>query len=231
VDPYKSRLRKVARGIMEAANLVQDELQHGGIRYRAAFCRLSYRPGEVFAPRQISDALKLVRKWCERKGHWCRIVWRFEFGEQSGRPHYHVLVWLPKGVTMPKWDNQGWWPHGFTNMQWARSPVGYIAKYASKATVSLWDGFSTKGARWWGCGGLRPVDKLTLRRVLAPGWVRKIWHAMDDAAAVVKRLPFGWWLIGGWEFRTPWEMVGIQAEGVRVRWVGWDSSGYELSPL
>jgi hypothetical protein len=133
---------------------------------------------------------------------------------------------------MPKWDNQGWWPHGMTKMEWARSPVGYIAKtYMSKASQGSWDGFSTKGARWWGHSGLRLVDKLVLRRVMAPGWVRKIWHAMDDVGAAVRRLPFGWWLIGGWEFRTPWEMVGIQAEGVRVRWVGWDSSGYELSPV
>lgn len=230
VDAYKSRLRKVAKGIMEAANLVQDELQEGGVRYRAAFCRLSYRPDAQFEPKQISRLVDNVRKWCGRRGYWFRLVWRFEFGEKSGRPHYHVIVWLPRGVTMPKWDKVGWWPHGFTNMQWARSPVGYIAKYAAKATVTSWEGFSTKGARWWGCSGLRAADTFRLRVLMSPAWVRKIWHAMGDTAAALKRLPFGWWRVGGWEFRSPWECVGMDPAGARVRFRGWDAWDFECAP-
>jgi hypothetical protein len=228
IDPYISRLRRLAKGIIGAANLVEEGLQEGGIRYRAALAHLTYAPGSDYSPLQIAQALKSLRGWCERRGYWFRYVWRLEFGEKSGRLHYHVMVWLPKGATMPKWDKQGWWPHGMTRMEWAKKPVGYLAKYASKAAACSSDEFNTKGSRWWGVGGLSLAMKLSLRITMSPGWVRKIWKAMDDAGAVVRRLPFGWWLIGGWEFRTPWEMVGMEAGGVRVQWRGFDG-GYEIS--
>jgi hypothetical protein len=228
IDPYVSRLRRLARGIIGAANLVEEELQEGGVRYRAALAHLTYAPGSDYNPLQIAQALKSLRGWCERRGLWHRYVWRLEFGERSGRLHYHVMIWLPRGVTMPKWDKQGWWPHGATRMEWARAPVGYLAKYASKAAACASQEFNTKGSRWWAVGGLTPWAKARLRITMAPGWVRKIWRAMDDQAAAVKRLPFGWWLIGGWEFRTPWEMVGMEAGGARVRWRGFEHGSYEL---
>ena len=221
-------MRRLARGIMGAANLVEEELQDGGVRYRAALAHLTYAPGTGYNPRQIAEALKRLRGWCERRGYWFRYVWRFEFGEKNGRPHYHVMVWLPRGVTMPKWDTEGWWPHGKTRMEWARKPAGYLAKYASKAAESPSAEFDTKGSRWWGVGGLSPAMKLSLRITMAPGWVRKIWGRMDDVATLVRRLPFGWWRIGAWEFRSPWEFVGIAAQGVRVNWRGWDQAAFEL---
>lgn len=229
IEPYISRQRKLRRGLIGAANLVEEELQEGGIRYRAALAHLTYAPGSDYTPLQIADALKRLRGWCERRGYWHRYVWRLEFGERSGRLHYHVMVWLPKGATMPKWDKQGWWPHGMTRMEWAKRPVGYLAKYASKAAACASDEFNTKGARWWGVGGLSPAMKLSLRITMAPAWVRRIWKRMDDTCAVVKRLPFGWWLIGGWEFRTPWEMIGMEAAGARVRWRGFEQGFYEVS--
>lgn len=229
IDPYISRLRRLAKGIVSAANLVESSLQERGIRYRAAFVHLTYAPGTAYSPLQIAQALKNLRGWCHRRGYWFQYVWRLEFGERNGRLHYHIVVWLPRGVKMPKWDKQGWWPYGMTRMEWAHRPVGYLAKYASKAAACPSDEFDTTGARWWGVGGLSAAMKLSLRITMAPGWVRKIWKAMDDAGAIVKRLPFGWWLIGGWEFRTPWEMVGMEAGGARVRWRGFGHGAYEIS--
>ena len=105
--------------------------------------------------------------------------------------------------------------------------MGYLAKYCSKAASVASGEFDTKSARWWGVGGLVPSVRLSLRIIQAPAWVREKWRAIGGDC-VVRRLPFGWWLIGGWEFRSPWEMVSLLG-GVRVRWRGWAQGDYELS--
>jgi hypothetical protein len=210
--------------LVQGAALVEQELQSGGTLYRAAFVTLTYRPGVDYDPRQISEALNCLRVWCERRGVWFRYVWRLEFGEVSGRLHYHVVVWLPRGISMPAWDTRGWWSHGMTQFQWARKPVGYlskVARYAAKAAAASSEEFHTKGARWWGIGGITRSTRVALRLVLAPGWVRDMWAAMG-CDGVVGRLAHGWWRIGGWEFRSPWELVSFDPGGVTIRWRGWD---------
>ncbi len=228
IDPGKTRHRRLAKGIIEAANLVAEELADGGIRHQSLFMTLTFRPGADFGPRNISAATDCLRKWASREGHWFRYIWRMEFGEKFGRVHYHVVVWLPEAAVMPRWDNQGWWPHGFSRTEVAYSPVGYLAKYASKASSVPSDEFDTKGARWWGHGGLPWAARLRVRIICAPAWVREKWRAIGEES-LVRRLPFGWWLIGGWEFRSPWEMVTL-AGGVKIRWRGWEQHDFELSP-
>ena len=49
---------------------------------------------------------KCVREWARRKDIFIHYVWVLELTKR-GRPHYHVLFWLPKGVSMPKADKQG----------------------------------------------------------------------------------------------------------------------------
>ena len=92
---------------------------------------LTYRPDADWAPGQISSVVRHIRQWLARKGHEMRFVWGQEF-TKKGRPHYHLLLWLPLGLTIPKPDKQRWWPWGMTKIEWARNAVGYIAKYASK---------------------------------------------------------------------------------------------------
>ena len=92
---------------------------------------LTYRDDVDWSPRQVSNYLKCVREWARRKGIFIHYVWVLELTKR-GRPHYHVLFWLPKGVSMPKADKQGWWKHGMTRSEWAYSPVGYLCKYTSK---------------------------------------------------------------------------------------------------
>jgi hypothetical protein len=179
---------------------------------------LTYRPGVDYDPGQISASLHALKAWADREGYWVRWVWRLEFGSQTGRLHYHVLVWLPEGAYMPRWDERGWWSHGMTKMEEARSPVGYMAKYASKPAV--WVGerrFNTKGARWWG-GRYSVAVRVLVRLRTAPRWVQ---DKAEVIGGVVRRLAFGWWRIGAWEFRSPWECVGF-AGVVKLRWRGWD---------
>lgn len=147
---HDGRLRRMRGSVQSAAQLLQEEAQAHGHRCKAAMLTLTYRPEVDWSPRHVTGLLKNVREWHKRRGHVCRYAWVLELTE-AGRPHYHVLFWLPRGLTLPKPDKQGWWPHGMTRIEWARSPVGYLVKYASKGI----DGDELpKGARLSGCGGL-----------------------------------------------------------------------------
>ena len=95
----------------------------------------------------------------------------FGFQVRSRAPHYHPLIWLPKGLTLPKPDKQGWWPHGSTRIEYARNPIGYIAKYASKGTDSEFS--FPPGARIHGSGGLSGSGLLESRWLKLPAWARE----------------------------------------------------------
>jgi hypothetical protein len=135
----------MARVVKTAARCIADANPH----HRAAMVTLTYRDDVDWQPRHISEFVKAVRAWMDRRGYRPRYVWVLE-KTKRGRPHYHLLLWLPRRERLPMPDKRGWWPHGFSQVAWARRAVGYIAKYASKAQ----DAFQVKGARLFGVGGL-----------------------------------------------------------------------------
>ena len=77
---------------------------------------LTYREVGAWHPRHISELLQRVRVWLRRRGERLRYVWVGEL-QQRGALHYHVLCWLPRGLTLPKPDKQGWWTHGSTRIE------------------------------------------------------------------------------------------------------------------
>ncbi|EIT4971290.1 hypothetical protein L2H77_005335, partial [Escherichia coli] len=145
------RLKRLQKSVRISAEVVQEKLQDSCVRYKAAMVTLTYAPDVEWSPRQVSNYLKCVREWARRKGIFIHYVWVLEL-TKKGRPHYHVLFWLPKGVSMPKADKQGWWKHGMTKSEWARSPVGYLCKYTSKGLdFDSW-GKLPRGGRLYGHG-------------------------------------------------------------------------------
>ena len=144
---------------------------------------LTYRDDVDWSPRQVSNYLKCVREWARRKGIFIHYVWVLELTKR-GRPHYHVLFWLPKGVSMPKADKQGWWKHGMTRSEWAYSPVGYLCKYTSKGIdFDSW-GKLPRGGRLYGHGGYTPKMRMTRAWRVAPAWVRELIDEIDGVKKV-----------------------------------------------
>ena len=144
---------------------------------------LTYRDDVDWSPRQVSNYLKCVREWARRKGIFIHYVWVLELTKR-GRPHYHVLFWLPRGISMPKADKQGWWRHGMTNTVPARSPVGYLCKYTSKGIdFDSW-GKLPRGGRLYGHGGYTPKMRITRAWLVAPAWVRELIDEMDGVRRV-----------------------------------------------
>lgn len=107
IDPVESRLKRMKRRVLTGARLHQEQQP----RFKAAMLTLTYREDGEWQPRHVSELLACVRKWVERRGVRFRYVWVLEL-TKAGRPHYHVLIWLPRGLTLPKPGKQGWWVHG-----------------------------------------------------------------------------------------------------------------------
>jgi hypothetical protein len=178
VDRQASRVKRLRCSVLTAARLHVQERP----RWRVAMLTLTYRPDVDWAPGQVSNVVRHIRQWLRRKGHDMRFVWVQEF-TKKGRPHYHLLLWLPLGLTIPKPDKQGWWPCGMTKIEWARNAVGYIAKYASKGDSLVQP---AKGARMHGNGGLTGDALIEQRWWKLPGWLR---HDVKPSDRVRRALP------------------------------------------
>lgn len=165
IDRQATRLKRLKCSVLTAARLHSQQVT----KWKVAMLTTTYRPDVQWKPNQVADLLRGIRKWLASRGVEFRYVWVQEL-TKKGRPHYHVLVWLPFGLTLPKPDKRGWWPHGFTKIEWARNAVGYIAKYASKGTDEV-AGFP-KGARLHGNGGVTGAALLEQRWWKLPGWLR-----------------------------------------------------------
>lgn len=138
----------------------------------------TYREDVRWVALQLTELLKCIRQYAARCGFRCRYTWVLELTKR-GRPHYHLLVWLPKGRTLPKPDKQGWWKYGMTKIEWARNAIGYLAKYASKG-----DDYDLRalpaGARLSGFGGLNKSSRTELRWWKLPKWVREVFTEISD---------------------------------------------------
>ena len=122
-----------------------------------------------------------------------------------------------------------------TQAVYARSPCGYIAKYASKGQ----DGRLPKGARLWGCVGLSDSMKDEVRRALAPRWLRKLVSTQAMLRQVVREIPRvvrfasgfvvekldrvrGWFdQLTGLFYLTPYEREAFTGRGLSLRHQGY----------
>lgn len=194
LDQHQIRLKRLYRSVKTSARLHEQELQASGFRYRAWFVTLTYAPGVDWQPLHISRTIKSVRAWCDRQGVEFRYVWVAEVQEQRKARlgghclHYHLMIWLPARLQLPKFDKRGWWPHGLTQTVKANKPVAYLAKYASKGTSG---GIFPRGARMHGGGGLSIMSRLERSWWLCPAYVR---DHFPDISSKPQRSPGGGWL-------------------------------------
>lgn len=208
----RKRFNRMKRVVIGAGEQNQASLQRQKFRYRAAMITMTYRPGQHWEPKDISRCMDHYRQWLRKRGHRLQAVWTMEL-QKRGAPHYHMVIWLPRGITPPKPDKAGWWKKGATNCTWARRPVGYLAKYASKG---FGDGKDLPhGARLYGIYGC-PVPLGWWR---APSWLREI----AAAGMKITYRPGGWWCVPALAtaWRSPWRLLSITAAVIEIEWRGW----------
>lgn len=185
----QNRLVKMQRGVIAAGRSLDNKARalwgepefarNGGYSrrspYRAAMITLTYRDGVEWSPLHIAALIKHYREWFKRNaGCPFLYVWTVELQER-GIPHYHIVVWIPQGVMPPLPDKQGWWPHGMSNAIFAKSPVGYIAKYASKGDGQSGHHLPPR-CRLWGHGGLAIAERAEIAFANAPRWLKGVIH-------------------------------------------------------
>lgn len=79
-------------------------------------------------PQHIREFMGKVRRHCGSR--LLAYAWVAELQER-GEVHYHVLLILDQGAHLPYPDRAGWWVHGMSRIEVARS-LGYVVKYAQK---------------------------------------------------------------------------------------------------
>ena len=127
-----------------------------------------------WAPHDMSKATDRYRRWCFGHGYQAKYTWVCEL-QKNGTPHYHLVVWLPQGVNMPRWDRSNgrraaFWPHGMTNTEKLKTNVGYLMKYLSK--MGELHSFP-KGLRLNGNGGLDAQARTIRAWHNLPEWTKR----------------------------------------------------------
>ncbi len=170
------RVKRMRRTIDDSATRLHFEADMeacdtGRRYYRAVFLTLTYRDGDDWEPGHIGGLTRSLRKWMERHSERLRMAWVAET-QARGAIHYHAVLFVPRHLRMPCPDRCGWWPWGMSKVETARNPVGYLTKYASKATEDDARRFP-RGARMHGVAGLSAVSKRHRRLAVGSKWVRK----------------------------------------------------------
>lgn len=173
LDQNRLRAMRLKKSIITGARLHDQEARQGSARGNWYMLTATYREGSDSSPRHISDMVRGLRRHfyrlAGRKGQarpTFRYLWVGELTKRL-RPHYHLLIWIPRGYFFPKADRAGWWPHGMTRIEKARNAVGYLAKYASKFCAGMAEAFP-KGFRTHAVGGLGDESRRELRWWKAP---------------------------------------------------------------
>jgi hypothetical protein len=195
-----SRQRRCKTSIITAARLVEEKRAREAVRLYPVMLTLTFADVATWSPRCITAFMWCVRAYLARLGHELVGVWKLELGERGGRIHYHALLWLPAGVTLPKPDKRGWWSHGMTRIERARNSVGYIAKYAGKSGDL--DNVP-KGARLFAVVGLDRADRAERSWWQCPRRVREAFPLEDARLYGAPARARG----GGWISRATGELL------------------------
>lgn len=191
LDSHSQRIFRMRKGVLTSARLVNDRLiaEGGGFRWVSVMVTLTYRDSDAWAPDHISEFIGRFQKYARRKNHGVALpyVWVLEL-QKRGAVHYHVMLWMPKSWFLPNVDKRGWWTHGSSRVERAKSAVAYLAKYASKGESSGSD--VPKGARIHGIGGLLKREA----RIVAWWKLPKALRRGEEGSEVWRRAPGGGWV-------------------------------------
>ena len=188
----KRRVKRLRRSVWAAGHL-HGLADHGHRPPVAWMVTLTYVGVNDWQADHISKASEQYRRHCARHRVPCRYLWVAEL-QKRGAVHYHLIAWLPKGVRMPHWDRdtatasgrqvKAFWAHGMTNVEQARTGVGYLMKYLSK----LDDGAAfPPHLRLYGVGGLTPQARLVRGWYNLPEWAKRE-HGVGELRRIGSRL-------------------------------------------
>lgn len=155
----------------------------------------------TFSSKDLSNFIARVRSWLRRRGHKTPYTWVLE---RAGTLHYHLQIWLPRGLCFEKAALEKWWPHGSIWVESCDSPrawAEYMCKKGGKDAAQL-----PKHARLYGSGGFDELGRVHIERARLPKWLRD----MTSVEQMLIRSPGQGWLDldSGQIYESPWFWQG-----------------------
>ena len=186
------RVKRLRRNVWALGHL-HGMAENGHRPPVAWFVTLTYVGVDDWQADHMSAATEQFRRHCTRMHVPCRYIWVAEL-QKRGAVHYHLLVWLPKGVRMPQWDKPStslsgrvvapFWSHGMTNTEVAKTGVGYLMKYLSKlGELTVFP----PHLRLYGSGGLTALARGVRCWYNLPEWAKRE-HGVGDLRRLGSRL-------------------------------------------
>jgi hypothetical protein len=224
LDPKQGRLSHLWRRCHTWATVLKAYLRRVGQGYRLAMLTLTYHgldydtgqplPDFGWQPNHIRDFMKKLRY--ALRDRLLAYAWVAEL-QQRGAVHYHVLVLVRAGTPIPYPDQAGWWPHGSTRVETART-VFYIMKYAQKGQFVDENGgylVFPKGLRlfsvWIGQDVISTTARWYFRTSAWPQWLVNVLLEFYTGAIPRRRVGGGWTIedeeAGEVVLNSPWSFV------------------------
>lgn len=204
----RRRLKQQRRKVKALVRINQNQARREG-KY-AIVMTLTFANDNDFSPKCMRAFTDKFRRWMKRRGYSLQYVWVLE---RQSRIHYHLVLWLPRGMRVDFDLLAKWWPWGKTWTENCRNPRAwgaYMAKFDSP------DGSFRKNTRLYGSGGLDVHAKLEWRRANLPFWLQRILPEGEQA----RRVRGGGWasVDTGVVYFSPyvWDPLGMLALAART---------------
>jgi hypothetical protein len=201
----RRRIRRMRRVVVAGSQASVAQFSGRGERYRVLFVTLTYRENAEWDRKQIARYVQRVRDRALSQGYAVSYQWVLELTKR-GRPHYHVIWYVPAECFLRQADRAGDWGQGFSQTARAKNPVGYVIKYASKGADSCQLGTIPRHARLFGVGGASYDERHATHRAGLPLWLDASLHPDARGRRVVR---------AGWVDTVTGE---IHPSPFRVRW-------------
>jgi hypothetical protein len=105
IDPDAARLSRLRRRVHAWADALRDYTQDNR-KYRKVMITLTYRPGVEWQPGHIRVFMRRLRK--RLRAALVAYAWVAEM-QRRGAVHYHVLLVVRRGASIPRPDDAGLW--------------------------------------------------------------------------------------------------------------------------
>lgn len=143
--PVRGKIRGYSRASRHRLSSLCNRIQHSSY-LGALFLHLTFAEDKL--PEDAEEAHHLLDnfcKWLSRRFNEAPIIWRLEFGEENGRPHFHLLVFANEWVDSSIYEKA--WGHGFIRVNWRQSDKvwKYLAKYIGKEQKEEEEQIATDG--------------------------------------------------------------------------------------
>lgn len=205
VSNIKSRLSRLRRRVFSWSRTMPAASQ----TTRLVMITVTYRKAWLWMPNQIKAFMAKIRK--ELRGNLRAYAWVAELQER-GAVHYHVLLMVNRGTSIPQPDKAGWWRYGMTKIQTINSPF-YIAKYTGKEYQKV--GEFPRGLRlfavWIAPDSIDILSMWKHRLTSLPRWLQEVIVELPGCeGGKWARAPGGGWLFEGRLYTSPYEFMRVE---------------------